>query len=156
MIWAKYLHHITLHVPLVASAMLAILGLLARGDEPETLQRFLRWIGWAVFGVTTVTVIAGILVAPGWLGGEGSSDLSHHRDLALTTWFVMGLAAGCYDKGIREGERDMRMYGIAMWWVTTFAVVGAGHWGASTHRPELVPWSDVPVKAAPARDATPK
>ncbi len=51
----------------------------------------------------------------------------------------MALAAYCYDRGDASDSRDMRIYGVAMWWVGALAAVGAGHWGGLAEHPDVVP-----------------
>jgi len=137
---AEWLHHVTLHFPIVMTFALAGLGAWTMREESERTVSFIRWAGWATFALTTVAVVAGILSAPGWLGGDGPKVLSDHRDLGVTAWFVVGLAAWGYDHGVRHSDREFRLFGVAIWAVASFAVIGAGHWGGVGQYPELSPF----------------
>lgn len=144
--WITYLHHVTIHFPIVMLLGMSGVGLYASKHDIEPLQRLVRWGGWLAFGLTTIAMITGILSAPGWLGGDGPKALSDHRDLALTTWFLTAVAAPSYDLGVRAKDRDWRLFGVGAWCVAAFAVIGAGHWGGLQHHPEALPWSQPPRK----------
>ncbi|MFU8805460.1 MAG: hypothetical protein ACNA8W_16730 [Bradymonadaceae bacterium] len=141
MLWFEYIHHITVHFPIVLTMVMAAVGLYAtfRADTPE-LQRVLRWGGWITLAATTLAAISGILTAPGLLGGGGEADLTHHRDLAITTWAVIILAAWTYDQGVRREHTDWRKFAVAMWCIAVFGIIGTGHWGGFGLHAESIPW----------------
>ena len=139
--WPEYLHHVLLHFPIVMSMALAALGVWTRHDEAPVVRSFLRGAGWITLALTSVAAISGILAAPGWLGGDGTTALRDHRDLGVTAWAVIALAAGAYEIGARQDERDWRMFAVAMWCVASVAVIGAGHWGGSTEHADVVPFA---------------
>ncbi len=139
--WAQYFHHITLHFPIVLTMVIAAVGVWSLKDDAPQLRFFLRWVGWACFAMTTVTVVAGIIAAPGWFGGEGTEALSHHRNLGVTTWVVMALAASSYEWGVRQGSSDWRKFAVGVWCVTVFSVIGTGHWGGTELHREDLPWT---------------
>lgn len=151
--WSEFLHHITLHFPIVLTLVVAGVGLWSLRDEIPQFQLFIRGVGWMCFAMTTVTVISGIIAAPGWFGGEGTAELSHHRNLGLTAWIVMGVAAFSYEKGIREAHTDWRKFGVGVWCVAAFAVVGAGHWGGTELHKDKLPWEDAPAEVEAPREA---
>lgn len=139
--WATYLHHITVHFPLVLSIVLAAIGLWSwQADETDQLDPILRWGGWAAFGIACIATVSGIVTAPGWFGGDGSVGLRHHRDMALTTICVMGLAAYTFEKFATGGHPDLRQVAIGLWCVAAFSIIGTAHWGGSELHREAVPW----------------
>ncbi|MBA2664585.1 MAG: hypothetical protein H0U74_20025 [Bradymonadaceae bacterium] len=141
MVWPEYLHHLSVHFPIVLAMVLAAIGLYSlKRDTPE-LRTLIRWTGWTTLALTTVALVSGIIAAPGWFGGDGSPELTHHRDLAITAWCTIALATYAYDHGHRHDIRDLRTFAITIWLVATFAVIGTGHWGGSTLHPESVPWA---------------
>jgi hypothetical protein len=150
--WSQFLHHLSLHFPIVLVFLLAGIGLWTWIEgETERLRRLLRVVGWCAFAATTATVVSGTWAAPGWLGGGGSEGLSHHRWMGWTTWCVVGLAAWMFERGERESRPDLRRLSIGLWCVATFSVMGTGHWGGAEEHPEVVPWlSESPE---PHRDA---
>lgn len=138
--WSEFLHHISIHFPIVSVMGLGAIGLFALKNETPELQKVLRWGGWAAFVATTVALVSGIVSAPGMFGGGGSPELTHHRDLGITLWIVVGLAVWSYDYGYRHNVRDLRSFGVMMWCVAVFAVVGTGHFGGSELHPSALPW----------------
>lgn len=141
--WAVYLHHLTLHFPVVLTMVLAAVGVWSIYDETPQFRKLLRWGGWIAFGLTTVTVLSGLVTAPGWLGGGGSEGLSHHRSLGLMTWTVTGIAAWAYEKGVRLKSTDWRYFAAGAWCAASVSVIGTAHWGAAEEHPEAVPWLEV-------------
>ncbi|RAL22361.1 hypothetical protein DL240_10960 [Lujinxingia litoralis] len=136
--WPSFLHHLSLHFPIVLSMGLAAAATYGlRRDDPELLRPLVRWGGWANLAMTSLAVVSG-LVAGGFSGG--SEDLSHHRYLGITAFFVIALAATSYDYGQRHNLVDWRRFGGLLWWVATFAVIGTGHWGGLAEHRAVVPW----------------
>lgn len=140
--WAQFLHHITLHFPIVLALVNAAVGLWSLKDDAPQLRTFLRISGWICFAFTTLTVIFGILAAPGIFGGEGPGELSHHRNLGLTAWAVMAVATLSYEWALRHKSVDWRKFAVGVWCVTAFAVIGAGHWGGTELHQDSLPWVD--------------
>lgn len=138
--WPSFLHHISIHFPIVLSFVLAAVGAYSLVRDTEELRRVLWFGGWALCLMTTVAVVSGLWSAPGLLLGQGSSELLHHRDLGLTVWVVVGLACWSYHQGMRGGHRDFRRWAVALWWVASLGVIGAGHWGGSQLHPEALPF----------------
>lgn len=138
--WSEFLHHISIHFPIVLVMVLGGVGLFALKHETSELQTVLRWLGWAAFVATTVALVSGIVSAPGMFGGGGPVELTHHRDLGITLWVVVGLAVWSYEYGYRRDVRDLRSFGVMMWCVAIFAVIGTGHFGGASLHPEAVPW----------------
>ncbi len=150
--WSEFLHHITLHFPIVLAMVVAGVGLWSLREDISQFQLFIRWVGWTCFALTTVTVISGILAAPGWFGGDGTYELTHHRNLGLTTWVVMGVATFSYEKGFREQHPDWRKFAVGVWCVTVFAVIGTGHWGGTELHQDKLPWVDQPAEVEGSRE----
>lgn len=144
--WPEFLHHITLHFPIVLSLVLAAMGVWSLRDDIPQFRRLMRWAGWACFAITTVTVVSGIIAAPGWFGGDGTQRLANHRNLGVTTWVVMGIAAFSYEWGLRQKIDDWRKFAIGVWCVAAFAAMGTGHWGGTELHKDRLPWSDAPAK----------
>jgi hypothetical protein len=142
--WFEYLHHITVHFPIVLSMAMAAVGLYShlRADTPE-LHTVLRYGGWITLLFTSLAAISGIISAPGLLGGGGEADLSHHRNLGVATWIVVALGAYGYEQGVRRQYRDWRGFAVAMWCIAVFGVIGTGHWGGSGLHGDSVPWHQV-------------
>ena len=138
--WATYLHHISIHFPIVLTIGLGAVGLYYLRRPDEALRPVIRWGGWTVFGFATVAVVSGLIIAPGWFGGAGSVDLTHHRDLALTTWLVIALAAWSFERAERGGHPDWRTFAVGLWCVAAFGVIGTGHWGGAELHDDTVPW----------------
>ena len=144
--WLVYIHHTFLHAPIVLSFTWALIGLYTLSRGSKSIVSILRWGGWLTFALTSLTVLSGLVVAPGWLGGGGSEGLTHHRSLGLLSWTAVGIAAWGYDKGVRRDSADWRRFAVGVWCVASLSVVGAGHWGAAERHPEVVPWSDTPYE----------
>lgn len=151
-VWSEYLHHVTVHFPIVATIGLAGIGLLWLSRPTDELALLLRWGGWTTFALTTIAVVSGIVTADGLFGGQGSTALRHHRDLGLTTWCVVGLAAWGFERGLRDDSDDWRRFAAALWCVAALSAVGTGHWGGSTLHDEAVPWIEQP----PAEQSAPE
>ena len=135
-----WLHHLSLHAPLVLPPALAIVGFATAREETPRLIALLRYGGWATLALTTLAAIAGILSAPGVFGGGGEEVLRDHRDLGVTAWCVAAAAAAVYDYGARHDARDTRRLGLCLWAVTSLATIGAGHWGGLYEHAELIPF----------------
>ncbi len=137
----EYLHHITLHFPIVLTMVMAVSGWAAARSEAfqgaEVGVSWLRWGGHVTLGFTTVAVWSG-LMSGGFSGGE--EGLAHHRYLGVLAFLVIGVAAGSYEAGIRMGSRRLRDYGRTLWWVAVVAVIGAGHWGGKWVHGDVIPW----------------
>lgn len=137
---SSFIHHLSLHFPIVLAFVLAGVGLWSLREESAQLRRFMRVVGWACFGFVTVATVTGILAAPGWFGGDGSPALSHHRNLGVSVWVVMAIAAFSYEWGVRSAVADLRKFAVGVWCVAAFGVVGAGHWGGVDRHPDEIPW----------------
>lgn len=146
--WPSFIHHLSLHFPIVLTIALALVGLWSLREDSAALRRLMRVGGWVCFAMTTLAAVSGIVSAPGWFGGAGSQALSHHRSLGVTAWAVIALAAGSYEWGMRKGIADWRNFAVGLWCVATFAVIGAGHWGGSERHPEEIPWGGAPLPAS--------
>lgn len=146
----EYLHHVTLHFPIVMSLVLAAVGVWwVRADEP-TLAVILRWGGWFTLAVTTITAISGIVAAPGVLGGDGPQGLSDHRNMGVMTWVVIATAAIAFEAGHRTAGRYTCRFAALCWGAAVFASIGAGHWGGSALHSDKIPWQGTrPILAPP-------
>ena len=138
--WADYLHHITVHFPIVMSFVLAGVGTWSVRDPAPQLVGFVRIGGAATLLITSVAVVAGLLITPEAPSDALTYDLGHHRNLGLTAWFAMAAAVGAYEYGVRHDEPGARGFGALAWWAIALAVVGAAHWGGSTLHGEVMPW----------------
>ncbi len=135
-----WVHHVTLHVPLTIPAVLAALGLWMWRDESARHVTFIRWVGLGCLAATTLAMVAGILSAPGFLGGDGSETLRDHRDLGVTAWSVVMLASLSYDYGVRKEDVLWRRLGVCWWAVAALAGLGAGHWGGLHEHAKHIPF----------------
>lgn len=135
--WADYLHHITLHFPIVLTMTMAVVGLYALRTKSEDLIPLLRWGGHATLAFTAMAVVSG-LVAGGISGGP--ETLQHHRYLGVTAFIVIALAAFSYEYGIRSQTTEWRSFALCLWWVASFAVIGAGHWGGWGAHTDVIPF----------------
>lgn len=135
--WPDFIHHLTLHFAIVLPMVLAATGLYAHRADANGLTPLLRWGGLAALAFTLVAVASG-LVAGGFSGGE--QTLQHHRYLGVLTLCVVAVAAISYDHGVRRDIEDLRTFALGLWWVATFSVIGAGHWGGITEHTDVVPF----------------
>lgn len=153
--WGFYLHHITVHFPIVLAFVMAGVGVwyLKVGHAP--LLILLRVVGAAAFAITTVAVISGFVSAEAFWTADGPHVLIHHRNLGLLAWFAMAIAAGATEWGCRNDETRVARFGILTWCAVALAAVGAGHWGGSGVHSDRVPWQDEPPalrESAPSDD----
>ena len=135
--WPDFVHHLSLHFAIVLPMALAGTGLYALRTDTESLTPVLRWGGHFALAMTAITVASG-LVAGGFSGGD--ETLQHHRYLGVLTFIVVAIAALGYDYGVRRDLRDVKKFGLAMWWVASFSVIGAGHWGGIGEHIDVVPF----------------
>jgi hypothetical protein len=138
---STYVHHITLHFPIVGTMLLGALGVWTLREEGQALQSFLRWAGWALCALTSAAVISGLIAM--YTGAHAPLEpvaLGHHRNLGLLVWSIVAAATFGYDQGVRTRDEDWRRFGVAMWCVAGVAVFGAGHWGGSSMHPDVVPF----------------
>jgi hypothetical protein len=140
MVWAEYIHHVTLHFPIVLSIVLAAVGIWWVRTDDARLGVFLRFAGWAAFGLATLAMVSGIIAAPGLLGGDGPPELSDHRYMGIVVWVASGIAATAFELGRREENAYVQRFGALCWCAVAFAAIGAGHWGGSTLHSDSVPW----------------
>lgn len=134
--WAEYIHHLTLHFTIVMPMVLAAAGLYAVRREVSSLEQPLRWGGFAALGFAVLTAVSG-LIAGDVTGGEES--LQHHRYLGMLTLLVIALAAIGYHRGVRRASSRWRAFGVGVWWVASFSVIGAGHYGGLVVHADAVP-----------------
>lgn len=151
--WPEFLHHLSLHFPIVLGLVLAAVGVWSWRSETPELRILMRVMGWIAFALTTAAVVSGIWAAPGWFGGEGSDRLAHHRNLGVTTWVVVAIAAFSYEHGFRNDSSDWRKFGVGLWCVVAFGVIGTGHWGGSEEHTDAVPWLEDEAAAKEAGEA---
>lgn len=149
MTWPDYIHHLTLHFPIVGSMFLAVVGVWWVRTGDERLGQLLRFGGLAVFAITTVAVTSGIVAAPGWFGGDGPENLSHHRNMGLLVWSTMAVAAIGLEIGLRQGHAYAQKFAALCWCAAAFGVIGAGHWGGSALHSDIVPWQGTPPIVGP-------
>jgi hypothetical protein len=152
--WVEYIHHVTVHVPLVASAVLAVVGTYWLKTNSEDVSPIVRWLGWGTFIVTTLAVISGILAAPGGFGGDGPKVIADHRNLALTTYWAMGTAVIAFEWGHRIESLPTKRFGALVWWAVMFGAIGTGHWGGSSLHSDVVPWDGSQPAYERQHDAT--
>lgn len=154
MTWPEYLHHLSLHFPIVGNLFLAGIGIWWIRTDDARLSQLLRVAGWAVFGATTVAMVSGIVAAPGWLGGDGPQTLSDHRNMGVTVWCVAAVAAVAFEVGLREKIAYVQRFAALCWCAAAFGAVGAGHWGGSALHSDKIPWQGTPpVLSEPATPA---
>lgn len=147
MTWVAWLHHLSIHVPIVGAVALAVLGAWGnRRPDDETLWRILRWGGWATAAVTFVAVVSGMITADEFWTAEGPYVLIHHRNLGLTGFACVFVAAVAQEWGTRANSERIRRFGALVWIAAAIAMVGAGHWGGSGVHSDRIPWQgDAPV-----------
>lgn len=151
--WPEYIHHITLHFPIAGSILLApVAAWWVHTDDPR-LEQVVRFGGAAIFAVTTVAVISGIVAAPGMLGGDGPQTLSDHRNMGVTVWSAMAAAVIGFEVGRRRAHDYTKRFGALCWIAVAFGVIGAGHWGGSALHSDTIPWQGEPPVVS--REAVP-
>ena len=133
----EFIHHITLHFAIVLPMVLAVTGLYALRTDTDALIPLLRWGGHFTLAIAFVTAATGIL-AGGLTGGE--EHLQHHRYLGILTTITIAIAALAFEIGIRRDEHRIRAFGLSIWWVASFATVGASHWGILAEHADVVPF----------------
>lgn len=135
--WPEFIHHVTSHFALALPWVLAAAGLYAMRTDESPLIPLLRWGGWATFAMALITTATG-LIGGGFTGGE--EHLQHHRYLGILTFITVAVAAVGYEVGVRRGITDLRKFGVGVWWVASFATIGAGHWGVLAEHADVVPF----------------
>lgn len=152
MTWLSWLHHVSIHVPLVMTAALAVLGiwinLRTTNGQPinndteanAVLWKILRWGGWATVIITLIAVVSGILTADEFWTEDGPYVLIHHRNLGLTGFACVFTAVSATEWGMRRGLDRVRRFGALCWLAASFAMIGAGHWGGSGVHSDRIPW----------------
>ncbi len=140
MVLAEYIHHVTVHVPLVASAIMAAIGTYWVLGQSKDVEPIVRWLGWGTLLVTTIAVVSGILSAPGDFGGDGPKVISDHRNLGLTTYWAMATGVIAFEWGRREKSLPAMKFGAIVWWAVLLGAIGTGHWGGSSLHSDVIPW----------------
>ncbi len=138
--WDAYLHHITVHFPIVMSLVLAAVGVWYVKTEDARLFTFVRVAGAITASITLVAVISGLVTAQHFWTEEGPDVLIHHRNLGITVLCVMLIAAAAVEWGHRADEIRAVKFGALLWVASAFGVLGAGHWGGSGVHSDVVPW----------------
>ncbi len=147
--WPEYIHHLFLQVPTTGTIGMAVLGIVYVKKPAENLEQLLRFFGWALFFVSTVTAISGILSAPGILGGDGPDELSHHRNFGVMVFLLVGFATIGFEVGFRSTSsfsHYIKKAASLMWIGAAVSAFAAGHWGGSVVHSDQIPWD----KTAPA------
>ena len=152
---AEYIHHVTVHVPLVASAMMAVIATYWLRTDSGDVKPLVRWLGWGTLLATTAAVVSGIVAAPGAFGGDGPKVLADHRNLGLTTYWAMFTAVVAFEWGHRSGNRPTQRFGALVWWAVVFGAIGTGHWGGSSLHSDVVPWDGTQPAYERTHDASP-
>lgn len=140
MYWPEYIHHVSLHFPIVGSLFLAVVGVWWVKTDDIRLSVLIRWFGWFVFIMTSFAAISGIIAAPGILGGDGPQGLSDHRNMGVTLWCTAAVAAIGFEIGTRTHVAYVRKFAALCWCAAAFGAIGAGHWGGSALHSDKIPW----------------
>ena len=135
--WPDFLHHLSLHFTIVVPMALAVVGAISLRHPSPGWTGLLRWGGHIALLMATITVATGLL-AGGFSGGEEA--LQHHRYLGVLTFLVIALAALSFEGGLRRQSTDLQQFAIGLWWVASFSVIGAGHWGGVSVHPDVIPF----------------
>ena len=138
--WDHYLHHITVHFPIIGSFGLAAIACVYIAKDELSYERLLRFGGWVVAIVSTVTVVSGVLMAPGWFGGDGPLELTHHRNMGIAAYVTILTAAIGFEIGLRQPKPYAKRFSALLWVAIAFGCVGAGHWGGSVVHSDIIPW----------------
>lgn len=135
--WPEFLHHITLHFPIVLSLGLAITGHLARTRGSDDLLSLTHYAGLFTLAITLLTAFSGFAAA-GLSGGDPL--LIHHRYLGSLAAITIAIATLSVHFGIRRNIPDLTSFGLLSWWAAALATTGAAHWGSLAEHPELIPF----------------
>ena len=135
--WPDFIHHLSLHFAIVLPMALAAGGTYERRCEIDALIPLIRWGGVVALVMTCVAVVSGLL-AGGFSGGD--ETLQHHRYLGILTLVAVAIAAVGYDQAVRRKISDLQSFAVGMWWVASFAVIGAGHWGGIGEHSDVIPF----------------
>jgi hypothetical protein len=135
--WPDFLHHVTLHFAIVLPMVMAVVGTYILARQTDSLDPLFRSGAWATLVATALAVLSG-LFAGGLSGGD--EYLEHHRYLGMLTFCVVLTATLAFEVGHRRQIEDFRRFGLAIWWVASFAVVGAGHFGGLAEHFDVVPF----------------
>lgn len=138
--WDAYIHHITVHFPIVMSFVLAVVGAWYVRTEDGRLFQFVRVAGGLTVAITLVAVVSGLFTAQEFWVEDGPSVLEHHRNLGITVFCVMLTAAIAVEWGHRAAEIKAVKFGALLWIAAAFGVLGAGHWGGLGMHSDRVPW----------------
>jgi hypothetical protein len=144
MSWLAWLHHVTIHVPIVGTLGLGLVGIWLNREPHDVLWKLMRWAGWATAGVSLVAVVSGMVTADEFWTADGPYVLIHHRNLGLTGMACALVAAGAVEWGMRTGSDRIRRFGALCWLAAALAMVGAGHWGGSGVHSDRIPWQGEP------------
>ncbi len=147
--WPEYIHHLTLHFPIVGSLFLAAIGVWWVRTGDLRLGQLLRFAGWFVFVAATAAATSGIIASPGLLGGDGPQALSDHRNMGVTVWCVTAIAAIGYEVGLRRQIIYVQRFAALCWCAAAFGAIGAGHWGGSALHSDKIPWQGTPPVLGP-------
>lgn len=135
--WPEFLHHITLHFPIVLSLGLALIATFTPVADHPPLMEILRLGGLLTLGFALVAAGSGIAAA-GLSGGEHL--LVHHRYLGILATLTIALAALSVHVGHRQQNEDLTGFGRLTWWAAAFATTGTAHWGAWAEHPDAIPF----------------
>jgi hypothetical protein len=144
MVWPEYIHHVTLHFPIVGTLFLAAVGVWWVRTDDARLGQLLRFAGWFVFAATSAAAVSGMIAAPGLLGGDGPQTLSDHRNMGVTVWCTVAIAAIAFELGLRKQIAYVQRFAALCWCAAAFGVIGAGHWGGSALHSDKIPWQGTP------------
>lgn len=140
MTWFAWLHHTSIHVPLVMSTVLGILGIWVNRRDDQTVWVILRIAGWATTATTLVAVVSGLATATEFWTEVGPDVLIHHRNLGILGFVSMLTAVGSIEYGLRTNSQRVRRFGALCWIAVALSMVGAGHWGGSGVHSDRIPW----------------
>lgn len=141
--WPEFLHHLTLHFAIVLPMVMAALGTVALRPAnlpvtPEAPLTFILRTGGALTFLATAAAVATGLATAGFSGG--AEHLEHHRYLGILSFVVIFVAALAFEVGCRQDIDDLKRFGLRAWWIATFAVIGAGHFGGLGEHLDSVPF----------------
>lgn len=138
--WSAYLHHIFLHFSLVLPFVTAAIGFALR-DRGGSERVLVRWLGWTAFGATSIVAVTGLVAAEYTEPIQNPTHmLPDHRNLGITGWVATLIAAWSVEYGWRHEIEDSHLFGLGVWLVAGFVLIGAAHWGSGRLHAEIIPW----------------